>query len=277
MKRIITYLVGALLCFSANAQHFVYEINGNAYVKSSTWKAAYRSMQVNLTDSIRTDGYSAVVILDRNSNRLYSLQATRSELVQDLLNEQKKTSRSLIKEVCQGLFATLFTNNNKSMEAYNRSSGVTYRDEDSDLIVAQALAASKSSSSEVTFRIIDRHTGHTLTETQVGELAVAEITNNTGVGLYINIADFDSAGNMAPIFPADENSTMLHLYMPARSVVRLYNYPVEFFEPRGTDTLVLVAYHKPFNLMNVLNMLKDVQAHPSQEVHTWSSPITIGK
>lgn len=275
MRKILIILTAIILCINANAQYYVYEINGEAFVKGTNWNPAYKTMSVQLSDYLRTDRYSSIVILDRNSDRLYTFQSTTPETLNTLIHEQKSSSHSLLKEVSQALFSALFKTNNKSMEAYNNTSGVTYRNEDDDLHIAQALNASCSNSNKVTFRFISPDTGLVANQGNIGSLAIVEITNNTPSGLYINIADFDSEGNVAPIFPTDENNTMTHLYMPAYSVVRLNNYPIEFYFPCGTDNMVLVGYEKPFNMMNVLKLMKTAEPSPSSKVYTYSSSITI--
>lgn len=277
MRKILIILTAIILCSNAKAQYYVYEINGQAFVKGTSWNPAYKTMSVQLSDYIRTDKYSSIVILDRNSDRLYTFQSTTPETLNTLIHEQKSSSHSLLKEVSQALFSALFKTNNKSMEAYNNTSGVTYRNEDDDLHIAQALNASCSNSNKVTFRFIDPVTGQAVTQGKVGGLTIVEITNNTPSGLYINIADFDSEGNVAPIFPTDENNTMTHLYMPAYSVVRLENYPIEFYYPCGTDKMVLVGYEKPFNMMNVLQLMETAKPSTSSKVYTYSSSITIGQ
>lgn len=277
MRKILIILTAIILCSNAKAQYYVYEINGEAFVKGTSWNPAYKTMSVQLSDYIRTDKYSSIVILDRNSDRLYTFQSTTPETLNTLIHEQKSSSHSLLKEVSQALFSALFKTNNKSMEAYNNTSGVTYRNEDDDLHIAQALNASCSNSNKVTFRFIDPVTGQAVTQGKVGGLTIVEITNNTPSGLYINIADFDSEGNVAPIFPTDENNTMTHLYMPAYSVVRLENYPIEFYYPCGTDKMVLVGYEKPFNMMNVLQLMETAKPSTSSKVYTYSSSITIGQ
>lgn len=275
MKKILIILTAIILCSNANAQYYVYEINGEAFVKGTRWNPAYKTLSVQLSDSLRTDRYSSIVILDRDRDKLYSFQSPTPETLKTLIYEHRDRSHSLLKEVSQALFFALFKTNNKSMEAYNNTSGITYRNEDDDLHIAQALNASRSNSNKVTFRFIDPDVGQVITYGNVGGMAIVEITNNTPTGLYINIADFDSEGNVAPIFPIDENNTMTHLYMPAYSVVRLNDYPIEFSYPCGIDNMILVGYEKPFNMMNVLQMMKTAKSVPSSKVYTYSSSISI--
>ena len=258
-----------LVCLAANAQYYVSEINGEAFVrKGSGWEPAVRTMSVAVSDSLRTSDYSCLVILDRGAGRLYSLQTPQATTLGELIKGQKKQSPSLVGEVVAGIWNAMFGKNEKSMEAYERGSGVTYRDEDDEKTIAQALVGTQRKDANISLRMLDFTTGEPVEETMVGQTVVAEVTNNTGRPLYFNIADFDSEGNVAPILPFDECQTMLHLYLPPYSVVRLYQFPIEFCEPRGVDRLVLVAYPKPFNLANVLNLMKTAAPSYSPDVYS---------
>ena len=276
MRRLTMILAALLMSLAAEAQYYVYESNGEALVRKNTgWTDAYKTMSVELSDSIRTAEYSSVVILDRTDSELYSFQSRQASTLENLIAGYKKSSKGLFREAIQGIYAAMFGKNEKSMDAYSKTSGVSYRDKDNDMIVAKALRAATSGTGDIYFRLLDRYTGEQLVEARVGQLAVVEITNNTGQELFFNIADFDSEGNVAPILPCDDQQNMLHLFLPPHSVVRLNEYPVEFYEPRGTDRLVLVAYPKPFNLMNVLQMLQLVKPAASKDVHLQFSSIKI--
>lgn len=269
MRRLETCLAAMLVCLAANAQYYVSEINGEAFVrKGSGWEPAVRTMSVAVSDSLRTSDYSCLVILDRGAGRLYSLQTPQATTLGELIKGQKKQSPSLVGEVVAGIWNAMFGKNEKSMEAYERGSGVTYKDEDDEKTIAQALVGTQRKDANISLRMLDFTTGEPVEEIMVGQTAVAEVTNNTGKPLYFNIADFDSEGNVAPILPFDECQTMLHLYLPPYSVVRLYQFPIEFCEPRGVDRLVLVAYPKPFNLANVLNLMKTAAPSYSPDVYS---------
>lgn len=273
MRRLVTCLAAMLVCLAANAQYYVSAINGEAFVrKGSGWEPAVRTMSVAVSDSLRTSDYSCLVILDRGAGRLYSLQTSQATTLGELIEGQKKQSPSLVKEVVAGIWNAMFGKNEKSMEAYKRGSGVTYKNvvyrEDDEKTIAQALVGTQRKDDNISLRMLDFTTGEPVEETMVGQTAVAEVTNNTGRPLYFNIADFDSEGNVAPILPLDERQTMLHLFLPPYSVVRLYQFPIEFCEPRGVDRLVLVAYPKPFNLANVLRLMKTAAPSYSPDVYS---------
>lgn len=278
MRRLIFIIVATLLCTNLSAQYYVYETTGDVFIKvDDAWKQAYKTMMVQPSNLIRTERYASVVILDRGNDKLYTFQSTTPETLESLIKGQKQSSNTLLKEVSQELYVAMFKGNDKSKDVSNYTSGVAYRDENVDSYIAQALAYSRSNTDAVSLCVVDEFNGEVLPYARIGVLGVVEITNNTSENLYVNVIDFDSEGNISPIFPMDEHHTMTHLYIPANSVIRLKDYPVEFYEPLGVDTLVLVAYHKPFDIANVVRMLQSATPQNASDVYINSSTITITK
>lgn len=278
MRKLIFIIVATLLCANLSAQYYVYETTGDVFIKvDDAWKQAYKTMMVQPSNLIRTERYASVVILDRGNDKLYTFQSTTPETLESLIKGQKQSSNTLLKEVSQELYVAMFKGNDKSKDVSNYTSGVSYRDENIDSYIAQALAYSRSNTDAVSLCVVDEFNGEVLPYARIGVLGVVEITNNTSENLYVNVIDFDSEGNISPIFPMDEHHTMTHLYIPANSVIRLKDYPVEFYEPLGVDTLVLVAYHKPFDIANVVRMLQSATPQNASDVYINSSTITITK
>lgn len=278
MRKLIFIIVATLLCTNLSAQYYVYETTGDVFIKvDDAWKQAYKTMMVQSSNLIRTERYASVVILDRGNDKLYTFQSTTPETLESLIKGQKQSSNTLLKEVSQELYVAMFKGNDKSKDVSNYTSGVSYRDENVDSYIAQALACSRSNTDAVSLCVVDEFNGEVLPYARIGVLGVVEITNNTSENLYVNVIDFDSEGNISPIFPMDEHHTMTHLYIPANSVIRLKDYPVEFYEPLGVDTLVLVAYHKPFDIANVVRMLQSATPQNASDVYINSSTITITK
>ena len=278
MRKLIIIIVAVLLCTNLSAQCYVYGTTGDVFIKvDGAWKPAYKTMTVQPSNLIRTEQYSNVVILDRGNDKLYTFQSTAPASLESLMKSQAKSANTLLKEVAQELYIAMFKGDDKSKDVSNYTSGVTYRDENVDRYIAQALAFSRSNTDAVSLCVVDDLNGEVLSCARIGVLGVIEITNNSGENLYVNVLDFDSEGNISPIFPMDEYHTMTHLYIPANSVVRLRDYPVEFYEPIGVDTLVLVAYHKPFDIANVVKMLQSVTPQNAVDVYINSSTITIAR
>ena len=276
MRKFILTAVFILTSIMAYAQCYVYEVTGEVFIcHDGQWRNACRTMQVSADDHIRTGQFSSVVILDRGNGRLYAFQCVEATPLSDLISRNRPKTKRLLPEILQGLFNALFSSNDKSMSAYETVSGVVYRGEEEDRIIASAIAAGQPSSPLLSFRMLDRKSMQPLTEVHVGDEAVVEVTNHADFSVYFNIIDTDAAGNSAPVLPFDEHQTMLHLYAPPHSTVRLTAYPVGFYEPCGGDTLTLVASVHPFNLKNVINLLSSAEPSPSRDVFIQRSSINI--
>ncbi len=275
MRKIILFMALLAASFAASAQCYIYEVTGSASVfRNGEWATAHKTMALSARDSVRTGEMSSVVVLDRKNGRLYAFQSREAETLEKLISTQKPKSRKLLGETVQSLFNILFTRNEKSMAAYHTVSGVTYRGEEEDMLIAAAIAADQPSSEDLTFRMLDFHSAKPLTEVRSGSLAVLEVTNRTDSPLYFNLIDIDPSGQMAPVLPFDEAHTMLHLFIPPHSVVRLKEYPVEFYGS-GVDRLILVASEYVFNLQNVIRMIPSARASRSTKVHIQRSSIHI--
>lgn len=276
MRKYILTALFILTSIMAYAQCYVYEVTGEAFIShDGKWRNASRTMQVSADDYLRTGQYSSIVILDRENGRLYAFQCVEPTSLSDLMSRHRPRTKRLLPEILQGLFNALFSNNDKSMSAYETVSGVVYRGEEEDRLVASAIAAAQPSSPLMSFRMLDRKSMRPLTEVHVGDEAVVEVTNHADFPVYFNIIDTDPAGNSAPVLPFDEHQTMLHLYVPPHSTVRLTGYPVGFYEPCGVDTLTLVACVHPFNLKNVINLLHSAEPSPSRDVLVQRNSINI--
>ncbi len=276
MRQFILTAVFILTSIMAYAQCYVYEVTGEAYVShDGQWRNARRTMKVSPDDYLRTGQFSSVVILDRGNGRLYAFQCVEPTLLSDLMSQNRPKTKRLLPEILQGLFNALFSSNYKSMSAYETVSGVVYRGEEEDRLIASAIATGQPSSPLLSFRMLDRKSMQPLTEVHVGEEAVVEVTNHADFSVYFNIIDTDTDGKAAPVLPFDEHQTMLHLYAPPHSTVRLTGYPVGFYEPCGVDSLTLVASVHPFNLKNVIDLLHSADPSPSRDVFVQRNSINI--
>lgn len=276
MKRFILILVCLICACSAQAQYYVYQVTGDVSIcRDGVWEDAYVTRKLSGKDLVRTGDRSCVVILDRKNEKVYSFQSITPAPLEKLVNAQSPKSRKLTSEVCQGIYDVMFRQGQRSRSAYEMVSGATYRGEDADRVIASALAADQGSSEQVSFRLVAVDSDDTVYEAKAGQLAVVEVTNHADIPLYFNLIDIDSEGSVSVVMPFDEYQTMLHLYIPPRSVIRYAAYPIEFYEPAGVDNLVLAAYHEPFNLNNVLKLLPQSVPATSEEVFLSRAKVRI--
>ena len=275
MKRLVFILMALFVALSVNAQMYVYGVNGQASVcKDGKWSAAYSSLSLQPADLVKTGDGSYLVVLDRGESKMYSFQSAFPRTVEELVRAQKPKTKSLIGEVCQAIFDAIFVKKGSEMSAYDNVSGVTYRSEDEDRMIAAAIASGQSSSRKVSFRFVDVN-GNVLNKIQSGQIAYVEVISRLDYPVFVNFIDFDSKGSVGPVFPLTEKEVQIRLLVPPQSVVRFEGLPVEFYEPLGNDQVVMVASPHPFDVANVLKLLPTVEPVMSKDIALFRQTITI--
>ena len=273
MKRLLLILACVVLSLSANAQLYIYNVNGNASVyRNGVWSDAFATQKLQPSDSLMTGDDSYLVILDRGENRMYSFQSAFPRSLSDMVQMQKPRTKRLLTEVCQGIYNSMFGRDRVATK--DMVNGVVYRSDDEDKAIVAALAAGQRSSDKVSFRFVDAH-GRTCSRVKVGEIAEVEVTNRSESPLYINIIDIDSHGNVSSVFPMDEAQAQFRLFVPPHAVVRFEGLKVEFYEPLGVDNLILVASMVPFDVVNVLKLWSHIEPCLSNDVLLSRGTITI--
>lgn len=275
MRRLVLILIALLVAFSANAQMYVYGVNGEASVcRDGKWFTAYSSLSLQPTDLLKTGDGSYVVVLDRGERKMYSFQSAFPRTLSELVRVQKPKIRSLLGEVCQGIYNSIFAKKGSEDFAYNNVSGVTYRSEDDDRMIAAAIASGQPSSSKVSFRFVDMN-GNALNRIQSGQVAYVEVVSRLDYPVFVNLIDVDSRGSVAPVFSLAQMQAQIRLFVPPHSVVRFEGMPVEFYEPLGMDQIILIASRQPFDVKNVLKLLPTVDPGISKSVALSRQTITI--
>ena len=275
MKRLILISVALSVAFSLNAQMYVYGVNGEASVcREGNWFAAYASLSLQPTDLVKTGDGSYLVVLDRGESKMYSFQSAFPRTMDELVRVQKPKTRSLLSEVCQSIFNSIFTKKESEKSAYNDVSGVTYRSEDDDRMIAAAIASGQPSSRKVSFRFVDMN-GNVVDRIRSGQSAYVEVVSRLDYPVFVNLIDVDSRGTVAPVFPLTQMEAQIRLFVPPQSVVRFEGMPVEFYEPLGMDQIILIASPQPFDVKNVLKLLPTVDPGISKSVALSRQTITI--
>ena len=277
----------ALFCMATMLLHaklYVYNITGSAQMKrAGEWSDLYKTCQLTETDSIKTDRYSSLVILDDSRQTLYTVQTTEAVTVKSIVS-QKEHTVSLLKEAFSGIMQAMRKDNSKSMEHYQMRGGVTYRGDDEDRTMAMLLTAKCSGNLQsvqnyqtdypIHLRLIDTATGDYVSGAAVGSVLIAEVENLSSSNLYVNLIDIDTEGNTTILFPHDEEATMLHLIVPAGSTIRFTDFPFTLYEPIGTDQLVITAFSKPYNLQHVLQLMP-LNGSASGKIGLFKTHLTI--
>lgn len=269
MKRIFLVAVMSMLCSMLFAQNmYVYSVIGVAEKQvNGKWQLLQKRDQLSETDIVRVGDNSALSVLDRKAEKLYSFAQTNSKKMSELIASYKgkqSYSANFVSHASKALF------NGGSDRISHEAAGCTYRGDIIENDIAQALvfrAKGKSFDSydnaatdyAVTFEVLDRETKQSLEGVvKIDKQAIFRIKNNSESALYINILDIDSQKNRSVCLPIDDATTMSHLLIPANCTIDLSTYPVQFAEPAGVDNLILIATEEPFDLRQVNNYLEKV-------------------
>lgn len=281
-----TKLLLLLACVSVctQAKLYVYDINGSAErQQNKEWIALYKTVELQENDVIRTTRYSSFVILDDSRKKLYTVQSVEPIMVKTVINSDENHV-SLLKEAFAGIFRSMSKDNNIGVEHYQQRGGVSYRGDNEDRAVAMTLTNMCGSSLQsisntqsgypFTLRLINLSTDSYTDRVTIGAVLIAEIENRSNKALYINLLDIDTNGNKTILFPMDEEQNMLHLVVPAYSIVRYAKYPIVIYEPAGIDHIVAIAYDKPYDLQHVLDLMP-LRGDATAKVGVSNQPLLI--
>ena len=106
-----------------------------------------------------------------------------------------------------------------------------------------------------TLQAVDTYQNLPIKEIKAGEYANLLVSNNNDIPLYVNVIDIDGNLEWTAVIPKDEVEMMSSLLIPPHASVIL-PYPIQFFEPVGTDQLILLAYPMPFNVQRIINLYR---------------------
>lgn len=254
MRRFKLILLLLLVSSSTFAQKlWVYSVNGVAEKKEgSEWIALQRTDKLSTSDYIRTGKTSSLAILDRSSNKLYSLQSESPVTVKMVIDSQQKNP-SLAKEFVSYLWKSV----NGKGQSEAKSAGVVYRDGSNASMIANSLTKYK-----VAVTLLNAETGEELGDViKIGQRALIKIINYADIPLFVNVIDVDADGNMAACIPVTDQSYLPQLMVPANAEVLLSSFPIEFSHPAGIDTLIPLAWHEPYNVDSVIEKITNVSGY----------------
>ena len=262
-KLFVTFV---LLCFavSLSAQHlFVMGINGTAEInKKGEWVSLVKAQALFDNDIIRTSRFGNITILDNERGKVYSVQSETGAQVQNLIATQKSSVKRIFKETIEVISDILFSKKDKATDNYQTTGGVTYRSDNADEMIAAWLKNNlndkyeiNNSSFDFTLQVVDKYLNIPIQEIQAGDYANLLVSNNNDIPLYVNIIDIDGNQEWTAVIPKDEVEMMSSLLIPPHASVIL-PYSIQFFEPVGTDQMILLAYPLPFNIQRIINLYR---------------------
>lgn len=270
MNKIFTTLCAICFTTSVMAQLYAYSTNGKVQIqREGQWRNVYVSDVLQNEDSLLTEEYGCIIVLDRGNNKKYSLQSTSPQTIQSLIELQGKNAPSLFKEYIQRLYVALLGYDTDETEKLQTSGGVTYRSENYDMRIANDLLEGTASMA-TDFQVLDQYSLLPVQRIAEGQNIVLQIENNSDKPLYVNCIDTDSEGQRYVLLPFNKVDSLSDIYIPPFSQIRLQSIPISFSPAGSTEELTLIAHPEPFNIFRVIDLLHNQRLNaPSKklEIH----------
>lgn len=271
-RRQIILLTLMLTALGVSAQELtVFAINGSAErLQGKDWKALVKGQPLQGSDHVRTSPQGSLTLLDNERRKVYAVQSTQGGTVEALVGTQRARAKSMTAEAFAEVKKAMF---GKTDDRYATCGGVTYRGDDADERLAAWLDAHitssfsiQHSSFTVALHATDPATHKAVRSVGVGGTVELLAVNESDEALYVSVLDVDADGAWSAVSEGCE-------LMPPHSAVVL-PYPVEFFEPRGTDHLLLVAYPEAYDPQRVV-ALRDSTTIESETVKAAAAVVKI--
>lgn len=252
MKRLLVAITAVLLALPSMAQLYAYAINGKAQIRrDGVIRNVFVADILMEDDTLTTEEYGYIVVLDRYRNKQYSFQSPAPQSLRALIASQGAYAHTLPREYIQHLYLLLM---GYAADSVVNDDGVTYRSENIDLVIAQTLAQT-SVSQTVDFRFLDQQTLQPVSYVEEGQTVVLQIENRSDSSLYTNIIDRDPAGETVILLPVNPFDSLSEVFVPPHSQIRLNTNPISFSPAGTTDELILIAHSEPFNASRVIRHL----------------------
>lgn len=270
-KRLIFLLV-ALLSLNISAQELtVFAVNGSAErLDGKDWKTLVKGQPLKGTDHVRTAPKGSLTLLDNERRKVYAVQSEQGGRVEALVGTQRAKAKSMTAEAFAEVKKAMFS---RQDDRYNTRGGVTYRGGNADEMLAAWLNTNVKSSFSIqrsaytlALHAMDPASHKAVHSIDVGGTLELMVTNSSDEALYVGMIDIDAEGVWSAVSDCCE-------LLPPHSAVVL-PYPVEFFEPRGTDHLLLVAYPEAFDPQRVV-ALRDSTTVDGNTVEAGAAVIKI--
>ena len=252
-KRLVSICFFIVMALPAFSQYYISSVNGNVQImRNGKWQDAYVTMELQETDLVQTQNTGCLTVIDRANSKLYTFQSPQAISLNKLIANSQSKTKNFVYEYVEGVFNKLF---GRVDEQQNTAVGVTYRDKTEEREIARAISHTQKSDYLVSFLLLDYQTLLPLESVQESQIFIVQLNNMSDTPLYMNIIDTDSNGTQTALFPPDEKQTMLHLYIPPFSTVRMNQFPI-YLTPAGTtDKLTLVASPMAFDIETVITMM----------------------
>ncbi|MBR6318917.1 MAG: hypothetical protein IKR50_00565 [Prevotella sp.] len=261
-----------LLSLKISAQELtVFAINGSAErLQGKDWKSLVKGQPLQGSDRVRTSPQGSLTLLDNERRKVYAVQSAQGGTVEALVGTQRARAKSMTAEAFAEVKKAMFS---QPDDRYATRGGVTYRGGNADEQLAAWLDAHitssfniQNSSFTVALHATDPATHKAVRSVGVGGTVELLVVNESDEALHVSVLDVDAEGVWSAVSEGCE-------LMPPHAAVVL-PYPIEFFEPRGTDHLLLVAYPEVFDPQRVV-ALRDNTTVDGKTVEAGAAVIKI--
>ena len=272
LRRLIILLTLMLTTLGVSAQELtVFAINGSAErLQGKEWKALMKGQPLQGSDRVRTSERGSLTLLDNERRKVYAVQSAQGGTVEALVGTQRARAKSMTAEAFAEVKRAMFS---QPDDRYATRGGVTYRGGNADEQLAAWLDAHitssfniQNSSFTVALHATDPATHKAVRSVGVGGTVELLVVNESDEALHVSVLDVDAEGVWSAVSEGCE-------LMPPHAAVVL-PYPIEFFEPRGTDHLLLVAYPEVFDPQRVV-ALRDNTTVDGKTVEAGAAVIKI--
>lgn len=235
----------------------VFSINGSAErLQGKDWKTLVKGQPLQGSDRVRTSPQGSLTLLDNERRKVYAVQSEQGGTVEALVGTQRARAKSMTAEAFAEVKKAMFS---RQDDRYATRGGVTYRGGNADERLAAWLDAHVTTSFKVqnpsftvALHATDPATHKAVRSIEVGGTVELLVVNESDAALYVSVLDIDAEGTWSTVTTGCE-------LMPPHSAVVL-PYPIEFFEPRGTDHLLLAAYPEAFDPQRVVELRNSTTA-----------------
>ncbi|MBR3633958.1 MAG: hypothetical protein IKN51_05430 [Bacteroidaceae bacterium] len=272
MYKRLVFLLVTLLSLKISAQELtVFAINGSAErLQGKDWKSLVKGQPLQGSDRVRTSPQGSLTLLDNERRKVYAVQSAQGGTVEALVGTQRARAKSMTAEAFAEVKKAMFS---QPDDRYATRGGVTYRGGNADEQLAAWLDAHitssfniQNSSFTVALHATDPATHKAVRSVGVGGTVELLVVNESDEALHVSVLDVDAEGVWSAVSEGCE-------LMPPHAAVVL-PYPIEFFEPRGTDHLLLVAYPEVFDPQRVV-ALRDNTTVDGKTVEAGAAVIKI--
>lgn len=281
----ILYIIVFLSFYSTmHAQEFVtYSVAGNVYNEKKIRLKPGDILSKNTKIDIRKE--SAIFIIDKTNNKMYSLKSEGVNPIKKLLEDSNTSIKNLTKVFCRHMLSQIINHNNSEKDQnYLSGAAVVYRaDKNNTKLFNRIMKCIKITNhkklTDYQYLMIDSceistdfNVSFSISEAVDGKCFFT-IQNSTNRMLYVNILHINDGGEKKIIFPVDNSLTGIGNIIPAKCTIAFneYEYSYDSFKK---NLFLLVASEE---MIDFTSLLSPIVADGNEEMKLGLKRIIINR